>query len=101
MTGFYTSLGNSLELVSQIDDASAIIGPGEEVRLEFAAEIEPVAPSYTRRYILELNGWAKDKDLYTRDGDTVGPLPMRDETSDPAARDKLHNEFNLRFRTGT
>ena len=90
-----------MPLVESIDDAVAIIGPGEEVRCSFSADLEEVPHDRTRSYVLELNGWAKDKDLYTRDGDTIGPLPVRDESSDTTARDELHDRFNQRFRTGT
>lgn len=101
MTGFYSSFGDAMPLVESIDDAVAIIGPGEEVRLSYSAELAEAPSNGTRNYVLELNGWAKDKDLYTRDGDTIGPLPVRDESGDTTARDDLHKRFNQRFRTGT
>ncbi|MCA9216602.1 MAG: VCBS repeat-containing protein [Planctomycetales bacterium] len=101
MTGFYTSFGNALDLVTNVDDATAIIGPGEEVQLRFSASIESVSAGDRRHYVLELNGWAKDKDLYTRNGDTVGPLPVRDVNSDSSHRDDMHRAFNRRFRSGT
>ena len=101
MTGFYSSFGDAVPLVESIDDAVAIIGPGEEVRLSFSGELDQVERDATRNYVLELNGWAKDKDLYTRDGDTIGPLPVRDKSTDTTARDNLHSRFNKRFRTGT
>ena len=39
--GFYTQLGEAQPLVAEVDDAVAIIGPGEEVELEFAALDQP------------------------------------------------------------
>jgi hypothetical protein len=57
------------------DGALAIFGPGEELQLEFEASQPPLNPGWTRRYVLQARGWCKDMDLYTRDGDTVEPLP--------------------------
>ncbi|MCZ6716395.1 MAG: hypothetical protein O6946_04940, partial [Gammaproteobacteria bacterium] len=84
----------------------AIIGPGEEVHMEFA---EPVAPAdgYRRWLVLEARGYAKDMDLYTVNGESVGPLPV----SLPAAgadrraaqiskRNSLNSRYNTRFQAG-
>jgi hypothetical protein len=100
MSGFYTSFGDAAPLVQNVDDASAIIGPGEEVQLSFEADVSTKDIGWSRCYVLELNGWAKDKDLYTKDGDTVGPLPRRDDSPDSSARDLLHRNHNQRFRSG-
>jgi tetratricopeptide (TPR) repeat protein len=98
MSGFYTRLGPVSELVTDVDDAVAIIGPGEELHLEFDAALPP--PDGWRRYfVLENNGWAKDMDLFTRDGETVGPLPV---TGKPVAvRERLHERYNTRYQSGT
>ncbi len=97
MAGMYTALGSVNELVNAIDDAVAIIGPGEEVHLEFVVP-QPAPPGWSRFFVLESNGWAKDMDLYTRDGDTVGPLPG---TGKPERiRDALHERYNTRYQAG-
>jgi hypothetical protein len=97
MAGFYTRLGPVDDLVSEADDALAIIGPGDEIHLEFEAPAEP-PPGWTRRLVLESRGWTKDMDLYTKDGETLAPLP---ETGhDPARRQALHAAYNLRWRDG-
>jgi hypothetical protein len=101
LEGYYTTYGPVEPLLASTDDAVAIIGSGEEVHLEFMA---PPAPprGWTRRVTLDARGWAKDMDLYTRDGGTVGPLPVRDVT-DPvasAARRDMHDRFNLRYQAG-
>ena len=95
--GLYTEFGPSMELLANADGATAIIGPGEEVHLEFdATTIPPVPSGWTRRFVLETHGWCKDMDLYTRDGATVGPLPgNRDE-----AAQALHDRFNTRYEAG-
>lgn len=101
MTGFYTSFGDCLPLVEEADDAVAIIGPGEEVQLSFSAELPVKRSGWSRTFVLELDGWAKDKDLYTKDGDTVGPLPRRDDAIHQSDRESLHQQHNGRFRSGT
>ena len=47
--GLYTAFGDARELVSETDGALAILGPGEEVHLEFRAAHEPVPAGWTRR----------------------------------------------------
>ncbi len=80
LRGFYSEWGSVLGLVSEEDDATAIIGPGEEIHLEFAdsgdaSTSQSIAAGAV--WVLELNGWCKDMDLYTKDGETVEPLPKR------------------------
>jgi Flp pilus assembly protein TadD len=75
LRGRYTAMGPVTDLLARQDGATAILGPGEELQLEFEAPPAPVAPGWTRRFVLEARGWCKDMDLYTRDGDTVEPLP--------------------------
>ena len=99
--GLYTAHGDATELVHDLDGALAIIGSGEEVHLEFRAPADPAANQ--RRYVaVRFHGWAKDMDLYTRDGDTVGPLPVPDDADATmlAKRDQLHARYNVRFQAG-
>jgi hypothetical protein len=95
LTGFYTQFGDALDLVRPLDDAFAIIGPGEEVHVEFDA---PPATSATRRYVLEVRGYAKDMDLYTNTGGQVAPLPRTEGAS--GKREALHSRYNTRFEAG-
>jgi hypothetical protein len=98
MRGYYTAFGAVGELLAAADDALAIIGPGEEVHLEFSAELPVLAPGWQRRLVLESDGWAKDMDLYTANGTTLDPLPV---SGKPAARrDVLHRQYNTRYREG-
>ena len=101
-SGNYTQFGRVEPLVSQRDSAVAIIGPGEEVEFHFATSPEPPADGWTRRYVLETAGWCKDMDMYTQDGETVGPLPTHKELTPQEAvrRDELHRNFNTRYRSG-
>jgi hypothetical protein len=98
MAGYYTELGPVMELVAHADDALAIIGAGEEVHLEFSASAPAPAAGWTRHLVLAAYGWAKDMDLYTRDGERVGPLPTSGK--DPAARNRLHARYNTRYQAG-
>jgi tetratricopeptide (TPR) repeat protein len=87
--GMYTEFGDVSGLVGAGDDALAVFGPGEQVTVEFSANstgntASPL-PGTTRRYVLEVRGWCKDMDLFTRDGETIEPLPG----ARPAAMEKL------------
>jgi hypothetical protein len=94
--GWYTAFGAVDELVRSEDHAVAILGPGEEVHLEFEAPREGPPPGWTRRLVLETRGWCKDLDLYTLHGETVEPLPGR---ASPA-REALHRRYHTRYRAG-
>jgi tetratricopeptide (TPR) repeat protein len=93
--GWYTAFGPVEPLVADEDGAVAIFGPGEEIHLEFLAP-PPPSPAWTRRVVLETRGWCKDMDLYTRDGETIEPLPG----SPSPVRDQLHRRFNTRYAGG-
>lgn len=99
--GFYTAFGDATELVTEVDGAMAIIGAGEEIHLEFPAAPAP-APGTHRYFVLDFRGWAKDMDLYTEHGETVGPLPVPEgmDESKLARRDRLHAKYNVRFQEG-
>ena len=99
--GFYTSLGNALPLVEAADGALAIIGGGEEIHLEFD-EVADTPEGYRRYFVLEFRGWAKDMDLYTQHGDTVGPLPVPPNMNNNSLvlRDLLHDKYNVRYQEG-
>ena len=99
MAGLYTRLGPVGELVEAVDDAVAIIGAGEEVELRFEDRLAEPPPGWHRRFVLETHGWAKDMDLYTRDGETVAPLPSRGP-ADPARVRQLHERYNTRYQAG-
>ena len=90
--GFYTRFGNVKELIETSDDALAIFGPGEEVELEFTA------PPGDGIFVLKLNGWCKDRDLLTKYGETVEPVPSRGGSN--AKRESLHQKYNTRYLSG-
>ena len=97
MAGYYTRLGPVDELLASADDAVVILGPGEEVHLKFEA-VTPAPEGWQRFFVLETNGWAKDMDLFTGNGESVGPLPS---TGKPElVRDQLHAKYNTRYQSG-
>jgi Tfp pilus assembly protein PilF len=96
LKGDYTVRGPVTDLVAGQDGAVAIFGPGEELHLEFDASQAPLKPGWTRRFVLEARGWCKDMDLYTKDGDTVEPLPG---IRGPAAT-RLQQRYTTRYESG-
>jgi hypothetical protein len=94
--GMYTAIGAITELLAADDGAVAIVGPGEEAQLTFAASLPPLREGWTRRFVLDARGWCKDMDLYTRDGDTVAPLPG---TRSHAAA-LLQRRYTTRYESG-
>ncbi|WP_406696533.1 FG-GAP-like repeat-containing protein [Singulisphaera sp. Ch08] len=84
MEGQLTRLGDVASLLRTDDDHLCVIGPGDEVRLEFDAEHAPSLPEgWTRSYVLNAVGYCKDADPFTSSGDFVGPLPWRGMPSYP------------------
>lgn len=94
--GLYTAFGPSDELVASADDAVAIVGPGEEIHLEFAAPPHAPTAAWSRHFVLEAEGWCKDMDLLTKDGETVEPLPSTRRGRSPHRAD-LHRRHNTRY----
>ena len=75
--GYYTVFGEVTPLISARDDAFVIMGPGEELTVEF--DVPEGAPSagFTRTFILKTFSYCKDMDWHTAHGQTVEPLPFR------------------------
>lgn len=98
MAGMYTAFGAVDELVTDADNALAIFGPGEEIHFEFDGLRGDPPDGWTRRFVFETRGWCKDMDLYTKDGETVGPLPTTGVGT--PGRDQLHRKYNTRYESG-
>jgi len=98
LAGNYTRLGPVKELLGETDDALAIIGSGEEIHLEFDAPEAVLPPGWSRRLVLETNGWTKDMDLFTDNGETLEPLPGRRGSTEQAAR--MNEHYNWRYQSG-
>ena len=99
--GWYTRFGDVYELIAETDDAVVIFGPGEEVELRFPIVEDPLEEGWSRHFVFRSTGWCKDMDLFTKDGETVGPLPTRAENGKAhPARARLHPEFQTRYQSG-
>jgi Flp pilus assembly protein TadD len=101
--GKYTRYGDVQKLVSEVDDRLVVLGSGDEVRLLFEAAKLPRLPSGWRRdFLLKVDGWAKDRDANTAEGQSVEPLPFHGMSSYPyRASEKFpqkayQDEYNIR-----
>lgn len=74
--GNYTRYGNVKPLVLAADDKMVIMGSGDELSLEFPANLAPPKPGWTRDFLLLVDGWAKDADANTAFSENVLPLPF-------------------------
>ena len=76
--GTLTRFGDVAELLQLDDDRLCLVGPGDEVRLDFRADAAPTLPEgWTRSFVLRSFGYCKDADPFTAGSDDVGPLPWR------------------------
>lgn len=89
MNGRLTRYGDVLPLLTQDDDQFCIVGPGDEIRIEFdASGLPEPKPGWTRSYVLKTVGYCKDADPYTATSDDIGPLPYKGMPDYPFGPDK-------------
>jgi hypothetical protein len=87
--GLYTKLGDSLELVAEIDDRFAILGAGDALTVRFpAADVPPLRAGWVRDYVVFFDGWAKDRDPNTLEALYVEPLPFHGMSGYPYGADE-------------
>ncbi len=87
--GLYTRYGEVRGLIRGLDDKLVMMGSGDELRLQFAAETLPRLPGGWRRdYLLFVDGWAKDADANTAFSQTVEPLPFHGMSAYPYRADE-------------
>jgi len=98
MQGAYTQLGEISELLTQHDNALAIIAAGEAIELEFIDDLPVLEEGYQRYYLLKFKGWAKDMDILTHQGETLAPIPSTGVIS--AKAKQLNKKYNNRFKAG-
>jgi Tfp pilus assembly protein PilF len=78
LQGAYTRYGPVEALLAQLDDQYVLMGPGDEIALQFdAARVAPPPPGQVRSFILVSYAYCKDMDLYTATPQTLEPLPFR------------------------
>jgi Flp pilus assembly protein TadD len=77
-TGRYTREGDVGELVRTADDMFVISRPGDELSLSFdATALAPLAPGWTRTFLLYADGYSKEMDINSASPEQVAPLPFR------------------------
>ena len=78
LKGAYTRYGPVKELLMEFDDRYVLVGPGDEIALQFdATRLPAVAPGWARSFVLVSHAYCKDMDLYTATPQTLEPLPFR------------------------
>ena len=77
MLGRFTRYGETSELLLQQDDRMVVMGPGDELTVEFAVPAEPVPDGWVRDFVLYNVGWDKDANLSTVYGQSSEPYPSR------------------------
>lgn len=98
--GRYTRYGDVRELLSEVDDRSVILAPGDEIAIRFdAAQLPSPAAGWQRSFFLESYGWDKDADRNTGAGQQVEPLPFTGMSTYPYGEGErfpdteLHREY--------
>jgi tetratricopeptide (TPR) repeat protein len=77
-TGRYTREGDVRELVLTADDMFVVSRPGDELSLSFdATALPPLAPGWTRTFLLYADGYSKEMDINSASPEQVAPLPFR------------------------
>jgi tetratricopeptide (TPR) repeat protein len=104
--GLYTRFGQVDNLLRDVDDQLVIMGSGDEVRLRFpVADLQAPRAGMTRDFLLEVDGWAKDRDPNTAFSSTVQPLPFHAMTEYPYPasehfpRDPAHDSYQRTYNT--
>lgn len=104
--GAFTRFGDVLPLLRAGDDMYAIMGPGDEVTIQFDATSAASLPQgWKRDFLLYTDGWIKDSDLNTAFGTTVHPLPFHAARAYPYARgdvyptDAAHERYLREYNT--
>ena len=87
--GLYTKLGETLPLVTAVDDTFVIMGSGDALTVRFDARALPPLPAGWRRdFLVFLDGWAKDRDPNTHEALFVEPLPFHGMSGYPYRADE-------------
>lgn len=89
--GRYTRYGAVDTLLAAADDRMVVMGSGDEIALEFdAASLPALREGWTRDYLLYVDGWAKDRDANTADGQATDPLPFHAMRGYPLTKEERH-----------
>jgi hypothetical protein len=104
--GALTRYGEVLPLLRSADDMYVIMAPGDETTLEFdATSAGNPPPGWKRTFLLYTDGWIKDADLNTANGNSVEPLPFHSIREYPYApgesypTDSAHVRYRQKYNT--
>ena len=77
LTGNYTRYGDVMPLLESGDDRYIICDGGDQISIDFDAKnLPPLPKGWKRDFLIYSEGWVKDGDLNTANGQTVAPLPF-------------------------
>lgn len=106
LTGSYTRYGDVLPLLQKADDEYIITDGGDEISIDFNAQQLPaLQKGWKRDFLIYSEGWVKDGDLNTANGQTVGPLPFHNMPGYPYGKgivyptDKEHRDYQQKYNT--
>ncbi|MFN9718796.1 MAG: FG-GAP-like repeat-containing protein [Planctomycetota bacterium] len=85
MLGRFTRYGNTTTLLMSQDDRMVVMGPGDELTVEFSVPGDVPPNGWKRDFVLYNVGWDKDADLNTVYGQSSEPYPFRAMTRYPIA----------------
>ena len=88
LMGRFTRYGDATLLVEQADDQMVVMGPGDELTMEFNVPAEVVPQGWKRDFVLYNVGWDKDADLNTVYGQSSEPYPFRSMSQYPITPDE-------------
>ncbi|UBM60507.1 FG-GAP-like repeat-containing protein [Marinilongibacter aquaticus] len=108
LIGYYTRFGDVLPLLQHGDDEYVIANSGDVITIDFDAKNMPRLPKgWKRDFLIYSEGWVKDGDLNTAQGQTVEPLPFHAMPSYPYSGKaeypsderlkKYREQYNTRF----
>ena len=84
LVGTYTKYGDVLPLLLNSDSKYVIMNAGDEISLQFdATSLPKLEKGWSRDFLFYNDGWLKDGDLNTAQGQTVAPLPFHGMGSYP------------------
>ena len=100
LIGNYTRYGDVLPLLLESDNKYVIMNSGDEINLKFDASLLPnIKEGWTRNFLFYNDGWLKDGDLNTAQGQTVEPLPFHGMESYPYEEQNFPtNQYYLNYQ---
>lgn len=106
MAGFYTRYGDVRPLLLAPDDMYVVMGPGDELTVEFDAHrARALKPGWVRDFVIYTEGWIKEGETNGAFAQTVEPLVFHGMSRYPYGpnerypADETHQEFLRRYMT--